>query len=195
MSSQLIALGRRLRAFVTIALSLLFLTLAAVPVRSQDTSVSPSQYCPHGSNVPTPLPVAVAVNTKTDKIYVLHQDTPIVSVIDGATNTVTTITDPGGIPRAVAAEPVSNKIYLVNRNNIVVIDGETNSSTTVADSNTGDLGYAAAVNPLTHKIYVTNPSSNHVTVIDEVSNSSTTVTDPNAVDPVAVDLNPRTNRI
>ncbi len=194
MSSQLIALGWRLRACVTIALSLLFLTLAAVPVRSQGTSVSPSQYCPHGSNVPTPMPVAVAVNTKTDKTYVLHQDTPIVSVIDGATNSVTTIIDPGGIPRAIAAEPVSNKIYLVNRNNIIVIDGETNSSTTVADSNTGDLG-AVAVNPLTHKIYVTNPFSNHVTVIDEVSNSSTTVTDPNAVDPVAVDLNPRTNRI
>jgi DNA-binding beta-propeller fold protein YncE len=196
MSSPLIALWRQLRARAGITLSLfLFLpVLATVPTRSQDTSVSPSQYCPHASNGPNLMPVAVAVNTKTDKIYVLHQDTPTVSVIDGATNTVTTLTDPGGIPRAIAAEPASNKIYLVNRNNIVVIDGETNSSTTVADSNTTDLG-AVAVNPLTHKIYVNNPFSNHVTVIDEVSNSSTTVTDPNAVDPVAVDLNPRTNRI
>jgi YVTN family beta-propeller protein len=138
--------------------------------------------------------VAVAVNTKTDKIYVLHEDTSTVSVIDGATNTVTTITDPGEIPRGVAAEPVSNKIYLVNRNNVAIIDGDTNAGATLADSNTVDLG-AVAVNPMTHKIYVTNPFSNHVAVIDEVTNSSTTVTDPNAVDPVAVDLNPSTNRI
>jgi YVTN family beta-propeller protein len=136
----------------------------------------------------------VAVNTKTNKIYVLHEDTPTVSVIDGATNSVTTFIDPGGVPRAVAVESVSNKIYLVNRHNITVIDGETNTSTTVADSNTVDLG-AVAVNPLTHKIYVTNPFSNRVTVIDEVTNSSATVRDPNAVDPVAVAVNPVTNRI
>jgi DNA-binding beta-propeller fold protein YncE len=184
MSSQLILLWR-LRAWVTIALGLLLLTLAAVPARSQTTSAT----------VPAaPEPVAVAVNATTDKIYVLHEDTPTVSVIDGATNSVSTITDPGGIPRAIAVEPMSNKIYLANRNNIAVIDGATNTSTTLADSNTVDLG-AVAVNPLTHKIYVTNPFSNHVTVVDEVSNSSSTVTDPNAVGPVAVAVNPVTNKI
>jgi DNA-binding beta-propeller fold protein YncE len=183
MSSQLIVLCRRLRAWVTIALSLLLLILAALPARSQATSAT----------VPAaPEPFAVAVNTKTNKIYVLHQDTPTVSVIDGPTDTVTTFTDPGGVPRAVAAEPLSNKIYLVNSNNVTVFDGATNSSTTLADPNTVDLG-AVAVNPLTHKIYATNPFG--VTVIDEVSNSSTTVTDRNAMHPVAVDLNPRTNRI
>jgi len=100
MSSELIAPSSRRRRCVTLALSFLLLILAAARARGQDTSAKVFA---------APEPVAVAVNTKTNKIYVLHQDTSTVSAIDRATDTVTTVTDPGGIPRAVAPEPASNK--------------------------------------------------------------------------------------
>ncbi len=76
------------------------------------------------------MPLAIAVNPVTNKIYVANSNldsypTPgSATVIDGVTNTPTTI--PAGIePFAIAVNPVSNQIYLVNKdgNSIMVIDG------------------------------------------------------------------------
>ena len=54
-----------------------------------------------------------------------------VTVIDGATNSTTTVTV-GTEPVSVAVNPVTNKIYVANGNsaNVTVIDGATNSTTT-----------------------------------------------------------------
>lgn len=77
-------------------------------------------------------PVAVDVNSMTNFIYVANagvlqgSDLGNVSVIDGRTNSMTTLTDPKGMnPTAVAVNPATNKIYVANSgsNNVTVIAG------------------------------------------------------------------------
>ncbi len=62
---------------------------------------------------------AVAVNPVTNKIYVANQSSGltngIITVIDGATNTPTSITSVGGDPNAIGINPVTNKIYVANQ--------------------------------------------------------------------------------
>lgn len=77
-------------------------------------------------------PSGVAVDSQTDFVYVANagdsqNGTPgNVTVINGATNATTTLSDPNAvIPVAVAANSVTNKIYVANSgsNNVTVIDG------------------------------------------------------------------------
>lgn len=155
----------------------------------------------------------LAVNTVTNKIYALGGGGVV--VIDGATNSVTTVRDPNAVnPVALAVNPVTNKIYVANRGdyngsfikgNVTVIDGATNSVTTVTDPN-AISPIAVAVNPVTNKVYVANNGlfnfcvtcSTHlgnVTVIDGATDTTTTITDPNAAFPSGVAVNAVTNRI
>jgi DNA-binding beta-propeller fold protein YncE len=168
------------------------------------------------------FPTAVAVNSETNKIYVANlgnfyygfgSNTGNVSVIEGATNSITTVTDPNAIsPSSVAVNPVTDKIYVANQGtlpcatgnnlgNITVIDGATDSTTTVTDPNAcapagaDSRGFAVAVNSATDKIYVANARSGNVTVINGATNSTSTVTDPNAFNPSAVAVDEATNMI
>ena len=63
-------------------------------------------------------PTSIAVNSVTNKIYALNNTTGTVSVIDGATNSITTVSMadvnlyPNGIhPDVMVINPVTNKIY------------------------------------------------------------------------------------
>ncbi len=78
-------------------------------------------------------PIAVAVNPVTGKVYVVNNSSANVTVIDGATNTTSTVTA-GNEPIAVAVNPVTGKVYVANEfsNNVTVIDGATNATSTVA---------------------------------------------------------------
>jgi DNA-binding beta-propeller fold protein YncE len=161
-----------------------------------------------------PKPAAVAVNETTNKIYVanagglyggeLFLGDGSITVIDGVTNTTTTIVDPNAkFPCSLAVNPSTNKVYVANWGsaNVTVIDGVTNATTTVTDPNAPHqpecLGMVA-VNPTTNKIYVANGGSGgpgNVTVIDGASNSTTTVSDPHAANAIAVAVNVVTNRV
>ena len=151
-------------------------------------------------------PVALAVNPVTNKIYVANcgYGTNIecgsgsgpgnITVIDGATNTPTTITDPNAInPWAVAVNPVTNKIFVANynSNNVTVINGATD--TVVTTVGTGNNPVALAVNPVTNQIYVANETDGDVTVIDGTTYSTTAV-DVESL-PEAVAVNPVTNKV
>jgi DNA-binding beta-propeller fold protein YncE len=165
------------------------------------------------------VPTAVAINPVTNKIYVVNS-TPNpapggtgpgnVTVIDGATNSTTTVTDPNAFdPVGVAVNTITNQIYVanlgnfpsgVNHGNVTVIDGATNATTTITDPNALNPGYssqglAVAVNSTTNRIYVVNGGSDNVTVIDGAANSTSTVTDRNAAAPVAVAVNEVTNTV
>ena len=77
---------------------------------------------------PADYPVAVAVNPVANKMYVANLDSRNVTVIDGATNLTTTLTDPNALgPYAVGVNPVTDKIYVANEysDNVTVIDGAT----------------------------------------------------------------------
>jgi YVTN family beta-propeller protein len=103
-------------------------------------------------------PVAIAVNTATNKIYTANQAANSVTVIDGVTyNTLTVPTGTG--PDGIAINPLTNKIYVANCNSgsVTIINGQTNTTSTVA---AGTCPYAVAVNATTNKIYVVNFDSN-----------------------------------
>jgi len=159
---------------------------------------------------------AIAVNPGTSKVYVLNNniDRPgsnpgNITVIDGATNSTTTLTDPNAItPFAVAVNLQTNKIYVANEGgypgpnhgNVTVIDGATNSTATITDPN-ALAPQGVAVNTVTNKIYVANVNDSAlsqnggVTVIDGATNTFVTVKDPNAIGPIAAAVDPATNKI
>ena len=117
-------------------------------------------------------PVAVAVNSITNKIYILHFTNPgAVTVIDGATNITSTVVV-GANPVALAVNAITNKIYVANYGNATVIDGTDNSTVTIAP---GIYYRDVAVNPVNNKIYVSANHGNFVVAIDGVSDSTTTI--------------------
>jgi YVTN family beta-propeller protein len=131
------------------------------------------------------------VNPVTNEIYVDNQNSNNVTVIDGATNTTTTV-GAGTTPSSVAVNPATNKIYVANTgsSNVTVMDEATNTTTTVG---AGTTPSSVALNPMTNKIYVANQNSNNVTVIDGATNATQTV--PVGSGPNSVAVNPITNKI
>ena len=138
-------------------------------------------------------PYDIAVNSITNKIYVTDSYSKFISVIDGATNTVT-----GTIPAelfhdsTIAVNPTTNTIYVANEHTVSVIDGATN---TVTGTIPVDQSHAPhiTVNPTTNTIYVTNTQGT-VSVIDGATNTVTsTIPIGDNVRDVAV--NPTTNTI
>ncbi len=153
-------------------------------------------------------PEAVAVNHVTNKIYLANYLSANVTVIDGTTNSPTTV-QAALHPVAVAVNEATNKIYVANagfggpfgngdRGSVTVIDGATNLTTTVVDPNANGPR-AVGVNSITNKIYVANLWTGNVTVIDGATNSTMTVTDPNAgangLGAIALAVNPTTNKV
>lgn len=152
--------------------------------------------------IPGKYPIAVAVNSTTNKIYIANRDSNNVTVIDGATNAVlTTVSDPKAVnPKGVVVNSTTNTIYVANAgsNNVTVIDGASNS--VVATIAAGTSPAALDVNPETNFVYVTNAGSSggnagNLTVIDGQTNSATTLTDSKAKTPSAVAVNSVTNKI
>ena len=117
-----------------------------------------------------------------------------VSVIDGATNTVTATIVVGSSPYSVSVNPTTNKIYVANpgSNNVSVIDGATNTVT--ATITVGSNPSGVVVNPATNKVYVTNAGSNNVYVVDGATNMVTTTVVVGAA-PYGVDVIPATNKV
>ena len=159
-------------------------------------------------------PGAIAVNSATDRIYVVNRcgndpncaSVGTVTVIDGATNNTTTV-NVGYQPQSIAVNSVTNKIYVTNLcgndpscsspGTVTVIDGASNNTTAV---NVGYKPRGVAVNPVTDQIYVANRCGSDsscdngtVTVIDGTSNNTTAVTVGSS--PGAIALNDVTNKI
>ena len=167
-------------------------------VRVLDSNLQVTATIPVGS-----VPIGVAVNATSNKIYVANSASNNISVIDGSSNTViATVADPSAVePVAVAVNPTTNTIYVANlqSNNLSVIDGATNSVTATIPVGTSPSG--VAVESQMNFIYVANtgnsPSGNagNITVINGTTNATTTLSDPNAKNPVAVAANSVTNKI
>jgi YVTN family beta-propeller protein len=158
-------------------------------------------------------PSAVAVNPKTNRIYIANNRSKNVTVIDGATNKTTTVAVQNE-PVAIAVNQVTNKVYVLNQKGngkldsvnpdgtgtVTVIDGATNKPTKTVTVNS-EPG-ALAVNEQTNKIYVANAGSNDVTVIDGKTNKGINVelrkdgaTPDIVLAPQDVRVNPVTDKI
>jgi YVTN family beta-propeller protein len=114
-----------------------------------------------GSGIPVgSTPVDVAINPKTDRVYVVNKSSNSVSVIDGATDTI--LGSPiavGATPEFIAVNPANNKIYVSNVNDqtVSVIDGATNAVSPPLPFVVGGTAQSPGpitVNPVNNEVYV-----------------------------------------
>lgn len=133
-------------------------------------------------------PFGVVVNSVTNKIYVANAGfgfafPPRVSIIDGATNTVTTATNSSGISNRAFLEPIineaTNKVYF---SDAVVLDGATNIISRQPDS--FGTGFVVGFNADGTRIYAN--SSTGLRVINSADDSLIT-TLPIDADELAID--------
>lgn len=163
------------------------------PVRGQTVAAT----VPAGS-----APVAIAVNPRTNKIYVadFSGNPNGITVIDGKTNTTKSLATTAG-QTAVAVNPLTNMIYFVDSfNYLTVVDGSTD--TVVATVTVAPDPVAVAVNPATNLIYVASDTGSTVWVIDGTTNTvkfeDALTGGPNLLQgfvPSAIYVNPVTNKI
>lgn len=129
-------------------------------------------------------PGGIAVDTRTDTIYVTGEASNDVSVIDGKTCNATTTTGcrrtpvhvlAGAGARGIAVDESTDTIYVANTeaDTVSVIDGATCNATVhsgcgrrAAAAAVGSSPRRVAVDELTNTIYITNAQSNTVTMLD-----------------------------
>ncbi len=131
-------------------------------------------------------PVAAAVNQTTNMVYVADNTVKTLLVINGATNTATTIQASGPFT-GVAVNASTNTVYALTSAtpaSVVVIDGATNAVTTTVTLTAA--ASVVAVNSVTNQIYV--GGADNVSVIDGSTNAiAATISVPQAVSSLAVD--------
>ncbi len=155
------------------------------------------------TTIPVPIaPKAIAVDSETDLVYVLTSDDHSISVISGATDTITAtialdarINDetPGGI----AVDPATDTVYAGisttgDDGGVAVINGATSTLTTTIATGIG-LPEAVDVDPATDMVYAgynvpSDIESPDVYVINGATNSvASTIDTPAYLENLAVD--------
>lgn len=140
------------------------------------------------------LPIGVAANPKTNRIYVTSNFDHAVSVIDGFTNKLLASIPIGLQPVGIAVDPLTNLIYVANSKDdtVSVINGDNNSI--VATVRVGHAPWGVAVNPRSDNIFVTNADDGTVSVIDGATNTvSRTIGVGRS--PMGVAVNAKTNGV
>ena len=164
------ALGQKIIAKIALGSSLNPNTIAVNPVTNKAYAVTSSNATvsvidgntnTHLSDISlgTDFPVAIAVNRKTNRIYVANEGgfETRVSVIDGSTDTLLENVSGFVNPLGVAVNIATNMVYVTNTDGSVgVMDGATNTVVTTIPSAfsfaSGAIG--SAVNPQTNLIYI-----------------------------------------
>jgi len=181
-------------------------TTGALAVFASTNLTSAVKTIPVGYN-----PFALAVNSRTNTVYVLNYGptasaSTSVTVISGATNTVTTTIS--GLPAAasaIAVNPTTNRIYVTGGagstaaapGSLSVINGATN---TVSILGVGYNPEGVAVNTATNQVYVTNAGSStggpSLTVINGRTNAVVTnPTTPSSAAPAGLAVDSSANRV
>ena len=149
------------------------------------------------TTIPVPdYPQAMAINTFTDRVYVLEESANQVTEIDGSTHAGVAIplgkNSISSLNGALAINPFTNKIYAVDgvNNHLSIIDGPTHAVTQI---NVGNAPVALALNPVTNTIYVVNQSDNTVSVIDGTTLATTTI--PVGAGPTGIAVDSTAQRI
>ena len=115
-------------------------------------------------------PAGVAFDSLNGYVYVTHDNSSIVSVINGSTNKVIQNITVGKNPAEVAFDSLNGYVYVTNRgsNNISVINGSTNK--VIQSIAVGSSPAGVAFDSLNGHMYVTNCCSNNVSVINGSTN-------------------------
>ncbi|HNW52473.1 MAG TPA: hypothetical protein PKH79_15425, partial [Prolixibacteraceae bacterium] len=143
------------------------------------------------------LPQNLAVNHKTNNIYVANNIGNSVSVINGETGNNDDTISVGKAPYYAGINDKTNKIYVPNNsgNTVSVINGANNEvETTIA---VGIAPRAAVVNETTNKIYVPADYSTNPGKVYVINGETNTVEDTVTVGwrPIAAAVNKTTNKI
>ena len=111
------------------------------------------------------FPDAIAVNSKTDTVYVANQGSNSLSVINGATNQVITTIPVGSSPYGVAVNPNTNMVFVSDSgsDSVVVIDGALNKPLYAIPTDPGPLGID--LNASTGLVYVSNKVTAEINVL------------------------------
>ena len=114
-------------------------------------------------------PLAIAVNSASDRVYVLNTTSGTVSVLDGKTDAVIATVNVGKWPYVLAANPGENKVYGSNifSNAITIIDGTTNTAKTV---NAGSAD-AIAIDSKRNKAFLLGYEASSLIVLNGSDNS------------------------
>jgi YVTN family beta-propeller protein len=122
---------------------------------------------------------ATAVDPATDTIYLVTPQTRQMTVIDGATSTVTATVTLGSFAEGVAVDPATDTIYVSELSSssgpaaVEVVNGVTNATTATIPVPAGSSLRGIAVDSATDTVYVANPGAGGVTAINGVTNSVT----------------------
>ncbi len=138
-------------------------------------------------------PVALAVNSVANEVYVANAASGTVTLVDGATLTARTV-KVGANPQALVADVQNHRVYVADQasNDVEVIDVAT--GTVTATLAVGMTPVSLTLNPATDRIYVANFDSASFSVIDGAS--ETVVANVVCGDsPSAVKINPVTNTL
>jgi YVTN family beta-propeller protein len=130
-------------------------------------------------NIPVGLhPTGIAINPKTNMIYVTNEYSNTVSVIDGTTYTVVNTISVGRWPYDVDVNSGDNMVYVTNMRSdtVSVINGTTNKSITdvpvpVSRCTSPSAPFGIAVNSNTGSVYVTHLFCGVMSVIDGNTNN------------------------
>jgi YVTN family beta-propeller protein len=99
------------------------------------------------------MPCALAVNSKTNTVYVANYQDGTVTVIDGGKHIATNTIAVGRHPQAIALDSTANRIYVANTldSTVSVIDGSSNK--VLATVAAGQNPYAFAIEPRSGNVY------------------------------------------
>ena len=149
---------------------------------------------------------SLAANAATNTVYVVNTcgtdpscggGNGTVTVVNGATNTVTATVTVQAVPEYVVINSITNKIYVTNRhsNSVSVINGATN--TVIKTIAVGSHPTVEDVDPITNKIYVVNNGNGSGTTMSVIDGNTDTVVATVTVGnyPLSVAVNSVTNKI
>ena len=124
-----------------------------------------------------PNPQGIAVDTKTNIVYVVFSSTNSLFVINGSDNSISSIRTSNN-PEAIAINMKTNLTYIANTgaNRIDIINNTNfNRLSAIGTGNFSGLSVGnptgIAVNPVTNMIYVTKPSSDILSIVNASTNT------------------------
>ena len=140
--------------------------------------------------IPVARPLGLAVTPDGSELYVGNAYLNAVSVIDTATNTITTTIPVGIYPAGMAVTPDGSKLYVANSNANTVSVIDTATSAVAATVTVGNNPEGLAVTPDGSRVYTANWADGSVSVINTATNTVTGSAIPVGYAPYGLSITP-----
>jgi YVTN family beta-propeller protein len=123
-------------------------------------------------------PLALAINSKTNRIYVVNHGSGTLSIIDGERDAVLQTINVGALPYVVAVNETTSRIYVSNvfSDEVTVIDGATNAAQKIKAGSADTI----TIDDQRDKIYLAGYQSTKLVTLNQTPNG-----EPN----IAADVN------